>query len=213
MSTTSKTSEYQLSQVEQNDVPSWISDYSADMAKIDAALANNRNNVSAKFSEDTDYIKGNYCIKDDVLYKFTDAKPAGSWDSTKVEAVTVEGELEAHATAINEQNVNKENRLTFDVSKNINFMSGITVYHTKCKRYGKLCVGYFNCIITKDFAANSVIATVPYSAESWTFVPLRNSNKLNGRGSISSGSNEIKTEFGISANTDLIGEFIWFTND
>lgn len=105
MSTTNKTSEYQLSQVEQNDVPSWIADYSADMAKIDAALAHNRNNVSSKFSEDTDYIKGKYCIKDDVLYKFTDAKPSGAWDSSKVEAVTVEGELEAHATAISEQNV------------------------------------------------------------------------------------------------------------
>ena len=115
--------------------------------------------------------------------------------------------------AISEQNVNKENKLTFDVSKVINFMSGIKVYHTKCRRYGKLCVGYFNCRITKEFTANSVIATVPFTAESWTFIPLRNNSNFNSRGSISSGSNEIKIEFAIPANTDFIGEFIWFTND
>lgn len=125
-------------------------------------------------------------------------------------STTAKGSL---VEALNEQNVNKENKLTFDVSKVINFMSGITVYHTKCRRYGKLCVGYFNCKITKEFTANSVIATVPFTAESWTFIPLRNATSFNSRGSISSGSNEIKIEFTIPANTDIIGEFIWFTND
>ncbi|MCI8821825.1 MAG: hypothetical protein HFI15_04750, partial [Lachnospiraceae bacterium] len=45
------------------------------------------------FSEEKSYAVGDYAIYKDVLYKFTAAKTAGSWDAAKVQAVTVVGEV------------------------------------------------------------------------------------------------------------------------
>ena len=45
------------------------------------------------FSEEKSYAVGDYAIYKDVLYKFTAAKTAGSWDAAKVRAVTVVGEV------------------------------------------------------------------------------------------------------------------------
>lgn len=40
--------------------------------------------LSDQFDTTKAYAKGDYCIKDNTVYKFTAAKPAGAWDSTKV---------------------------------------------------------------------------------------------------------------------------------
>lgn len=45
------------------------------------------------FSKEKSYAVGDYAIYKDVLYKFTAAKTAGSWDVAKVQAVTVVGEV------------------------------------------------------------------------------------------------------------------------
>lgn len=49
--------------------------------------------ISDAFSEEKAYAVGDYAIYENVLYKFTAAKTAGAWDATKVQAVTVAGEL------------------------------------------------------------------------------------------------------------------------
>lgn len=46
-----------------------------------------------KFSESVDYSAGEYCINNDVLWKFIIDKPAGAWDASAVESTTVVGVL------------------------------------------------------------------------------------------------------------------------
>lgn len=45
------------------------------------------------FSETKAYAVGDYCIYDNVLYKFTTAKAAGAWNASVVSAVTITSEL------------------------------------------------------------------------------------------------------------------------
>ena len=40
MSSTNKTTHYELSQFTANDIPAWLSDYNSDMGKIDTAIYN-----------------------------------------------------------------------------------------------------------------------------------------------------------------------------
>lgn len=51
--------------------------------------------VSDKFSEDKEYAIGDYCIYNDVLYKFTSKKNAGEWDVSLVEITNVGNEISA----------------------------------------------------------------------------------------------------------------------
>lgn len=50
-------------------------------------------NIGDKFSETKTYAVGDYCIYEDVLYKFTAAKDAGEWDLTTVASTKVTTEL------------------------------------------------------------------------------------------------------------------------
>lgn len=50
-------------------------------------------NLGDKFSADKDYAVGDYCIYEDVLYKFVADKEAGEWDRTKAEPTKVTAEL------------------------------------------------------------------------------------------------------------------------
>ena len=50
--------------------------------------------------EREDYVKGDLCIKDNVLYKFTAAKTEKGWDASKVVATTVDAELQSLNTKI-----------------------------------------------------------------------------------------------------------------
>jgi len=51
--------------------------------------------ISDQFSTDNGYGVNDYCIYENTLYKFTDTKSAGAWDSTKVTATKVSDELKA----------------------------------------------------------------------------------------------------------------------
>lgn len=44
--------------------------------------------VSDAFIDSRDYVAGEYCIYNDTLYIFTDAKEAGAWDESKVASTT-----------------------------------------------------------------------------------------------------------------------------
>lgn len=51
--------------------------------------------ATEKYDENVEYAEGNFCIKDDILYKFTKAKTKGPWDAGVVEPTTVPVELQA----------------------------------------------------------------------------------------------------------------------
>ena len=52
-------------------------------------------NLGDKFSADKDYAVGDYCIYEDVLYKFVADKGTGEWDTTTVEPTKVATEFKA----------------------------------------------------------------------------------------------------------------------
>lgn len=54
-----------------------------------------KNVVASGFSTGTSYSIGDYCIYNHNLYRFTSAKSAGAWDSTKVTSVKIGRELKA----------------------------------------------------------------------------------------------------------------------
>lgn len=49
--------------------------------------------ITDAFSTEQDYITGDYCIYENVLYQFDEDKAAGAWDSSKVTQTTVADEL------------------------------------------------------------------------------------------------------------------------
>lgn len=52
-----------------------------------------QSDISDEFSQSKAYVSGDYCIYLNRLYKFTEAKPAGAWDGTKVVPCTIGQEL------------------------------------------------------------------------------------------------------------------------
>ena len=52
-----------------------------------------KNLIGDEFSSTKSYSAGDYAIKDNILYKFTEDKAVGEWDATKVESTTVDNEL------------------------------------------------------------------------------------------------------------------------
>ena len=99
MSTAAKTPNYNLSQVAGSDIPDWITDYTSDMSKIDAALKENADDIATvrpdEFSEDSTYAAGDYCIRDNVIYKAKTAVEAGAFDVSDWESTTIYDELSA----------------------------------------------------------------------------------------------------------------------
>lgn len=99
MSTAAKTPNYNLSQVVGSDIPDWITDYTSDMGKIDAALKENADDVDVvrpdEFSEESTYVAGDYCIKNNVIYKAKTAVAAGAFDVSDWEATSIFKELSA----------------------------------------------------------------------------------------------------------------------
>ena len=97
MSTAAKTPNYNLSQVAGSDIPDWITDYTSDMLKIDDALKGNADDIATvrpdEFSEESTYAAGDYCIKDNVIYKAKTAVEAGAFDISDWTATTIFDEL------------------------------------------------------------------------------------------------------------------------
>ena len=105
MSTAAKTPNYNLSQVVGSDIPDWITDYTSDMGKIDAALKENADDVDVvrpdEFSEESTYVAGDYCIKNNVIYKAKTAVAAGAFDVSDWEATSIFKELSALTNNLN----------------------------------------------------------------------------------------------------------------
>ena len=73
MASTNKTTNYSLSQFLAADVPSWISDYTADMQKIEEGMTDNKAGVKSvqpdEYSDASTYSVGDYCIENNTIYK------------------------------------------------------------------------------------------------------------------------------------------------
>lgn len=87
---------------------------SEEYVQVGGSESKAENMISDAFSTSKAYAVGDYAIYENTLYKFTSVKTAGAWDATKVQAVTVAGELNSLSedlasanTQIDELNVNK----------------------------------------------------------------------------------------------------------
>ena len=71
---------------------------------LDLILADVMGSMSDAFSEAASYEVGDYCIYQDVLYKFIAAKSAGAWDVNAVSKTTIDAELKSLSNQINTLN-------------------------------------------------------------------------------------------------------------
>ena len=62
------------------------------------------NDMSDVFSDQKTYEVGDYCIYNNVLYKFIAQKTAGAWDSLKASVTTIDAELKSLLNQINTLN-------------------------------------------------------------------------------------------------------------
>ena len=60
--------------------------------------------MSDAFSETATYAVGDYCIYQDVLYKFIATKSAGAWDVNAVSKTTIDAELKSLLNQVNTLN-------------------------------------------------------------------------------------------------------------
>ena len=105
--------------------------------------------VSDAFSVSRAYAVGEYCIYENHFYKFTSAKSAGAWDSTKVQETT----LAAEQSSTNSNLTN----LGTDV-KNMTNTSGTSTFTGKYVVIGKVC--YFSLNMIKS-GSSWTIANIP----------------------------------------------------
>lgn len=88
--------------------------------------------IAEKFSTESSYAAGEYCINDGEFEKFTAAKTAGAWDASKATETTVGEELTAlNSTLVKKPSVNINNIITSGVDIVLitgtpTFTSGVT---------------------------------------------------------------------------------------
>lgn len=82
--------------------------------------------VSDAFDDTRTYAVGDYCIHNNTLYKFTDNKTSGPWDSTKVSATTAGDELSTLNSKIIDIKVLKKDTSALQIAS----VSTTQVYHT-----------------------------------------------------------------------------------
>ena len=63
------------------------------LRRVKASKATGNVIGSDEFNTTIDYATGDYAIYENVLYKFKADKPAGAWDSSVVEATSIEAEI------------------------------------------------------------------------------------------------------------------------
>ena len=147
MSTAAKTPNYNLSQVAGPDTPDWITDYTSDMSKIDEALKENADDIATvrpdEFSEELTYAAGDYCIKDNVIYKAKTAVKAGAFDISNWTATTIFDELSGlnqNMSDFEDDLSGKQNKISNQTFKFTPNDAGITTSAIQCFRYGNVCI-------------------------------------------------------------------------
>ena len=173
MSTAAKTPNYNLSQVAGPDTPDWITDYTSDMSKIDAALKENADDIATvrpdEFSEESTYTAGDYCIKDNVIYKAKTAVAAGAFDISDWESTTIYNEI----SALNQNMTRTSNAVT----------SGYPV--TNYDTYKENGIQHIKAVISATVAPGSAedgyftigfVPEIPSQAEMFSGIYLYNSH-------------------------------------
>lgn len=87
------------------------------LKKIDTAYGTSLNNITDAFDSTKEYAIGDYCIKDNVLYKFVSAKSVGDWDDSIVISTTISNvlkEINAEITQLN-SNINLIKTIDFGI--------------------------------------------------------------------------------------------------
>ena len=88
----------------------------------------NKATVADDFSTASNYAIGDYCLYGNTLYRFTAAKTAGAWDSSKVTEVKIGNELKAKQDSLSVQSATVTNNV-------IPSAGSFQAY-----KYGKLCM-------------------------------------------------------------------------
>ena len=108
---------------------------------------NYNESTADEFSTAKAYSTGNYCIYNNILYKFTSDKAAGAWDSSKVTSTTV-------ATEISSLNDNLKIKLVYLCEENDSFtlsVGGTVMF--------KDATGKSNTFALKSFAKGTYTAS------------------------------------------------------
>ena len=90
--------------------------------EYDIKDANAQAMISDEFDSGTSYTTGDYCIYENVLYKFTSNKSAGAWDSGKVAATNIDTEL----SSLNFSNDDLKNIVDDPLNGNENLFSRLS---------------------------------------------------------------------------------------
>lgn len=98
--------------------------------------------ISDEFNKEKEYLNGEYCIKNNTLYKFTADKSAGEWDESKAEPTSIGSVLSEQNTNMSELNSNLEY-----IMENLGTLSS---EEYKCNGTVQLGILHANSSITRD---------------------------------------------------------------
>ena len=84
--------------------------------EYDIKDANAQAMISDEFDSGTSYTTGDYCIYENVLYKFTSDKSAGAWDSGKVASTNIDTELSSLNSSIGKYVLDNVERMRFQIT-------------------------------------------------------------------------------------------------
>lgn len=161
--------------------------------------------IAEKFSTESSYAAGEYCINDGEFEKFTAAKSAGAWDASKATETTVGEELTALNSTLAQNNVVLYSKETYqnDVGSYITLSDSIA-------NYNMIALTVYITVISSTSRA-SLLVSVNKRRLAAAYVPIV-INNTSGNIRIESQSdltklNILSTSFG---NTLCVGEVIGY---
>lgn len=149
--------------------------------EYDIKDANAQAMISDEFDSGTSYTTGDYCIYENVLYKFTSDKSAGAWDSGKVAATNIDTELSSLNSSIVVNEFLKTQDILESVQSYVTFneemipdgYSVITAWCTSEHPSSVLCGGPY---VEKNMAIAPYIANQPEQGEKFhLYIALKRS--------------------------------------
>lgn len=116
------------------------------------------------FSTAAAYEAGEYCIYNNTLYKFTEAKSAGAWDDSKASATDIASEL----SALNSSIEGLEGvAVLYNPASPVSFPGEINVDITE---YRVICMIVYSGATTSSNRQHVIISTAPASAQ---YIPVQ----------------------------------------
>ena len=169
MASTNKTTNYSLSQFLAADVPSWISDYTADMQKIEEGMTDNKAGVKSvqpdEYSDASTYSVGDYCIENNTIYKCKTAiNSPEEFNPSHWEETTIYKELSALNSSIDD--LEKVETL-YSPASPISFPGEIDVDITA---YRVVCMAVYSGSTASSNRQHVLISTHPGTAQ---YIPVQ----------------------------------------